>query len=79
MGEGRSLAGGLEFGESLGHAGKSELGELIEHRMGQHFHSPNQLMVVAGTANVGVEDRHAIGGPLVRSLAIELVVEDRAH
>ena len=35
MGEGRAFAGGFEFGESLGHAGKPELGELIKHRMGQ--------------------------------------------
>jgi len=29
------LARGLEFAESLGHAGKSELVQLIEHRMGE--------------------------------------------
>ena len=79
MGERRALAGGFEFGEGLGHAGEPELGELIEHRMGQHFHSPNQLMVVAGAADVGVEDRDGLGGPRLRGLAIELVVEDRAH
>src|SRR5437868_7821859 len=36
-------------------------------------------VVVARSADVGVEDRHAIGGRRLRSLAIELVVEDRAH
>ena len=40
MGQGRAFAGGFEFGEGLGHAGKPELGELVEHRMGQHIHSP---------------------------------------
>ena len=79
MGEGCAFAGGFELGEGLGHAGKPEFGELIEHRMGQHFHSPNQLMVVAGSTNVGVEDRAGVGGPALRGLAIELVVEDRAH
>src|SRR3954465_1741806 len=36
-------------------------------------------MVVAGSANVGVEDRDGIGWRSVRGLAIELFVEDRAH
>src|SRR5438067_13911983 len=36
-------------------------------------------LVVAQSGDVGVEDRHAIGGRRLRSLAIELVVEDRAH
>ena len=36
-------------------------------------------MVVARSANVGVEDRHAIGGRPLRRLAIELIVEDGAH
>ena len=36
-------------------------------------------VVVARSANVGVEDRHAIGGRALRRLAIELVVKDRAH
>src|SRR5438067_9857462 len=36
-------------------------------------------VVVARSADIGVEDRHAIGGRRLRSLAIELVVEDRAH
>ena len=36
MGEGCTFAGGFEFIESLGHAGKPELGQLIAHRMGQH-------------------------------------------
>ena len=40
MGQGCPLAGGFEFGEGLGHAGKPEFGELVEHRMGQHIHSP---------------------------------------
>jgi hypothetical protein len=35
-------------------------------------------MVVAGTADIGMEDRHTVGGR-TRRLAIELVVEDRAH
>ena len=35
VGEGCAFTGGFEFGESLGHAGKPELGHLIEHRMGQ--------------------------------------------
>ena len=35
MGKGRPFAGGFEFGESLGHAGKPELVQLIEHRVGQ--------------------------------------------
>ena len=35
MGKSRPFAGGVEFGESLGHAGKPELGELIKYRMGQ--------------------------------------------
>src|SRR5271156_1739870 len=36
MGKGGPFAGGFEFGESLGHAGKPELSELIKHWMGQH-------------------------------------------
>src|ERR1700758_5163428 len=36
-------------------------------------------VVVAWSADVGVEDRHAIGGRRLRSLAIELVVEDGTH
>jgi hypothetical protein len=36
MGEGGAFAGGFEFSESLGHAGKPELGELVKHRMDQH-------------------------------------------
>ena len=36
-------------------------------------------MVVARAADIGVEDRRGIGGRRVRGLAIELVVEDRAH
>ena len=35
-------------------------------------------VVVARSADIGVEDRHVIGGRL-RRLAIELVVEDGAH
>jgi hypothetical protein len=35
MGQSCALAGGFEFGEGLGHAGKPKLGELVEHRMGQ--------------------------------------------
>jgi hypothetical protein len=61
MGQGCPFPGGFEFGEGLGHAGQPELGELIEHRMGQHFHSPSQLMVVAGAADVWVEHRDGIG------------------
>ena len=47
--------------------------------MGQHFHSPGQLMVVAGAADIRVEHRGGIGWQRVRGLTIELVVEDRAH
>src|SRR3984893_14868677 len=36
-------------------------------------------VVVARSADIGVEDRHAIGGRLLRRLAIGLVVEDGAH
>src|SRR6516164_4209607 len=36
-------------------------------------------VVVARSADIGVEDRHAIGGWPLRRLAIELVVEDGAH
>src|SRR5437868_11266965 len=36
-------------------------------------------VVVARSADIGVEDRHAVGGRPLRRLAIELVVEDRAH
>ena len=79
MGQGGALTGGFEFGEGLGHAGKPELGELIEDGMGKHFQSPNQLMVVAGAADVGVEHRDGIAWRSVRGLAVELVVEDRAH
>lgn len=39
----------------------------------------NGLMVVAGTADVGVENRSGIGTRPVRRLAIKLVVEDRTH
>jgi hypothetical protein len=36
-------------------------------------------MVVAGSADIGVEDWHAVGRSPLRRLPIELVVEDRAH
>src|SRR5437870_13096131 len=36
-------------------------------------------VVVARSADIGAEDRHAIGGRPLRRLAIELVVEDGAH
>src|SRR6266403_3783525 len=36
-------------------------------------------MVVARSADIGVEDRHAIGGWPLCGLAIELVVENGAH
>jgi hypothetical protein len=36
-------------------------------------------MVIARSADIGVEDRYTVGGRPLRSLAIELVVEDRAH
>ena len=36
-------------------------------------------MVVAGAANIGVKDRDSVGSRLARSLAVELVFEDRAH
>src|SRR5438309_10552157 len=36
-------------------------------------------VVVTRSADIGVEDRHAIGGRPLRRLAIELVVEDGAH
>ena len=35
MGQGCAFAGGFEFSEGLGHAGKSKFGELVEHWMGQ--------------------------------------------
>lgn len=79
MGQGRALAGGFEFGEGLRHAGKAELAELIEYRMGQHVVLLNKLVVVTGSADIGVEDRDGIGRPRLGGLAIELVVEDRAH
>src|SRR5258708_6598813 len=39
----------------------------------------NGLMVVAGSSDVGMEDRNGVGRPATGGLAIELVVEDRAH
>jgi hypothetical protein len=36
-------------------------------------------VVVARSVDIGVEDRHAVGGRPLRRLAIELVVEDGAH
>ena len=36
-------------------------------------------VVVARSANIGVEERPTIGGRRLQGLAIELVVEDRAH
>src|SRR5258707_5100031 len=36
-------------------------------------------VVVARSGDIGVKDRYPIGGRPLRSLAIELVVEDRAH
>src|SRR5580704_3142873 len=36
-------------------------------------------VVVTRSADIGVEDRHAVGGRPLRRLAIELVVEDRTH
>src|SRR5260221_2996296 len=47
--------------------------------MGQHWPFSFGLMVVAGSADIGVEDRDDVGWRWVRGLAIELVVEDRAH
>src|SRR6202049_2370660 len=36
-------------------------------------------VVVTRSADIGVEDRHAVGGRPLRRLAIELVVEDQTH
>jgi hypothetical protein len=79
MGQCRAFAGGFEFGKGLGHAGQPELGELIEYRLDQQFLSPNQLVVVAGSADVAVEDRRGVAGSLGCCVVIELVIEDRAH
>src|SRR5271156_419523 len=39
----------------------------------------NGLMVVARPADVGVKDRNCVGAGRISGLAVELVVEDRAH
>ena len=39
----------------------------------------NGLMVVAGAADIGMEDRNGVGGLATVGLPVELVVEDRAH
>ena len=36
-------------------------------------------MVVAGSADIGMEDRNGIGGRRMHGLAIELVVGDRTY
>jgi len=54
---------------------KSEAFTGHQYRVSTAFSS----VVVARSADIGVEDRHAIGGRLLRRLAIDLVVEDGAH
>jgi hypothetical protein len=40
MAERRGVAGGLQFGEGLRHAGKAELVQLVERRVGEQLGSP---------------------------------------
>jgi hypothetical protein len=68
---------GQGFGKGLSHSGKPELGQLVECRMGQQ--DVISSVVVARSADIGVEQRRVGGRWRLRSLAIELVVEDRAH
>ena len=40
MAEARGVAGGLQFGEGMRHAGKAELVQLVERRVGEKLGSP---------------------------------------
>ena len=71
------FAGGFQFGEGPSHTRKPELVQLVKCRMGQH--EVISSVVVARSADIGMEQRHTVGGPRLWGLAIELVVEDRAH
>jgi hypothetical protein len=71
--EGSSVARCGDFTEGLGHAEQPELVELIEGGMGEHVVS---LMVVARTADIGMEDRHAVRAALSGGVAVQIVVED---
>jgi len=80
VGEGCAFTGGFEFGESLGHAGKARVESADRASDGSAMSILlNGLVVVAGAADIGVKDRDAVGWRPVCGLAIELVVEDRAH
>src|SRR5215831_19805572 len=76
MAECASLTGGFEFGKGLSHTRKPELAQLVKRRMSKQDHL---LMVVARSADIGMEERHTVGGWRLQGLAIELVVEDRAY
>src|SRR5207302_8277610 len=77
MAECGSLTRGFEFGKGLSHSRKPELAQLVKRRMGQQ--DVISSVVVARSADIGVEDRHAIGGWRLWGLAVELVVEDGGH
>lgn len=63
------------FTGDLGHAEQPEMIELIDGGMGEHVVS---LMVVARTADIGMEDRHAVRAALFGGVAVQIVAEDRS-
>src|ERR1700740_2087330 len=77
MAECGSFARRLEFGKGLSHSRKPELAQLVKRRMDQQ--DVISSVVVARSADIGVKERRAVGRWRLRGLAIELVVEDRAH
>jgi hypothetical protein len=57
--EGGGLTRGFEFGKGLSHSRKPELAQLVECRMGQQ--DVISSVVVARSADIGVEQRRAVG------------------
>jgi hypothetical protein len=76
MSERGGFVGSFELGKRLGHAGQAKLANWSS--MGW-VSTAFSSVVVARSADIGVEDRHAIDGRPLRRLAIELVVEEGAH
>jgi hypothetical protein len=79
MGQARAVSGGFEFGKGVHHAGKAELGELIEHWMGQQVPFSFVVSRSSGGPDVAVQDRDSIGRWRRCGVPVELVGEDRAH
>jgi hypothetical protein len=69
--ESGGLTRSFEFGKGLSHSGKPELAQLAECRMDQQ--DVICSVVVARSADMGMEQRRAVGRWRLRGLAIKLL------